>query len=229
MRTILILSLQLLGLAAAAEPDVIISAHSATEFALTADPSAAHWQDVPVSIASTDAKGNPTPGHQTELRSRWTEKYLYFLFVCPYEELNLKSKPDTKRETRELWNWDVAEVFIGADFANINRYREYQVSPQGEFLDLDINSDDLSADRDMKWDSGFTVKARIDAERKIWYGEMKIPLASIDSRPAKPGNEYRANYYRLQGPRPEMKQITWRPTGASHHVPESFGRVILGR
>jgi len=226
---LLTLSLQLLGLAVAAEPDVIKSAHSPTDFELTADPSAAHWLDVPGFIASNDAKGNPTPGHQTELRTRWTDRHIYFLFICPYEELNLKSDPDTKRETRELWNWDVAEIFIGADFAHINRYREFQVSPQGEFLDLDINSDDLNADRDMKWDSGFTVKARIDAERKIWYGEMKIPLASIDSRPAKPGNEYRANFYRLQGPNSARRQITWRPTGsASHHVPESFGRVILG-
>ena len=129
----------------------------------------------------------------------------------------------------ELWNWDVAEVFIRADSSPIHHYREFQVSPQGEFLDLDINSKDLSADRDMQWDSGFTVKARIDAAEKVWCGEMKIPLRSIADRAPAAGQEFRLNLYRLQGPRPGQKQIAWQPTGAhSHHVPESFGRMVLG-
>jgi len=229
MRKLSTLLLLTAGLVGAAEPDVINSVHNPADFELTADAGAPQWKDVSGVTASNDARGNPTPGHQTEIRSRWTDKHLYLLFICPYEELNLKAAPDTVKETRELWNWDVAEVFIGADFAQINRYREYQVSPQGEFLDLDINSEDLNADRDMKWDSGFTVKARIDEQSKVWYGEMKIPFASIDSRAAEPGNEYRANFYRLQGPRPGQKQITWRPTHANHHVPESFGRLILGK
>ena len=42
-------------------------------------------------------------------------------------------------ETNELWNWDVAEVFIGSDFKNIRRYKEFEVSPQAEWVDLDIN------------------------------------------------------------------------------------------
>ena len=44
-------------------------------------------------------------------------------------------------ETNELWNWDVAEVFIGSDFKNIRRYREFEVSPQAEWVDLDLNLD----------------------------------------------------------------------------------------
>jgi hypothetical protein len=81
----------------------------------------------------------------------------------------------------------------------------------------------------MQWDSGFTVKARIDEANKVWYGEMKIPLNSIDHRPPAAGIEYRINLYRLQGPDPRQKQIAWRPTGTgNHHVPESFGRLVLG-
>ena len=44
-------------------------------------------------------------------------------------------------ETNELWNWDVAEVFIGSDFKNIRRYKEFEVSPQAEWVDLDVNLD----------------------------------------------------------------------------------------
>ncbi len=53
---------------------------------------------------------------RTEVRTRWTAQNLYFLFVCPYEQLNLRPNPKTSTETYGLWNWDVAEVFIGADF-----------------------------------------------------------------------------------------------------------------
>jgi hypothetical protein len=213
----------------AGESGTIVSARAPGEFPLTADPLAAHWQGVKGVAASKDARGEPTPGHHTEIRSRWTDKYLYLLFICEYEELNLKPDPDTKRETAELWNWDVAEVFIGADFGTIQRYREFQVSPQGELLDLDIDSRDLNADRDMQWNSGFEVKARIDRARRVWHGEMKIPLAAIDERHAAAGNQLRVNFYRLQGPRSNRRQIAWRPTGTgSHHVPESFGRLVLG-
>ena len=55
------------------------------------------------------------PGHRTEIRSRWTGRNLYFLFTCPYEQLNLKPEPKTETETNQLWKWDVAEVFIGSD------------------------------------------------------------------------------------------------------------------
>ena len=80
-----------------------------------------------------------TPGHRTEIRSRWADKNLYLLFVCPYEELYAKPDPSYTAETNKLWEWDVAEVFIGSDFQNIKRYTEFQVSPRGEWVDLDID------------------------------------------------------------------------------------------
>ena len=64
---------------------------------------------------------------------------LYFLFICPYDELYLKPAPTTRQETNELWNWDVAEVFISANFRDIKLYKEFEVSPQGEWVDLDID------------------------------------------------------------------------------------------
>lgn len=214
----------------AAETGVIYSLYTQQDFPLTADPASPAWRNVPGVFADRDALGNPVPGHRTEIRSRWSGMYLYFLFICPYEELNLKPDPVLDRETPRLWEWDVAEVFIGADFNDIKHYREFQVSPQGEFIDLDIHSDRLNAEHDMQWNSGFEVKARIDRTHKIWYGEMKIPISSIDTRPPQPGNEFRINFYRLQGPPDRRRQIAWQPTHSrSHHVPEAFGKLILKR
>ncbi len=218
------------GLVLADGPGVITSSRVQADFALTADPAAAAWNGVAGVWAENSPLGQPTIENRFEIRSRWTDRNLYFLFVCPYQELTLKPGPSTTVETNKLWEWDVAEIFVGADFKNIRQYREYQVSPQGEWVDLDIDRDQPKPEAGWLWNSGFTVKARIDREKKIWYGEMKIPIASIDARPAREGNQMRINFYRLSSANPNRKSNAWQPTGQrSHHVPESFGRLVLGR
>lgn len=74
--------------------------------------------------------------------------------------------------TNELWNWNVAEVFIGSDFKNIRRYKEFEISPQGEWVDLEINLDTPHHEDGWVWNSGFTVSARIDPAAKVRYGFM---------------------------------------------------------
>jgi cellulose/xylan binding protein with CBM9 domain len=206
----------------------IKSYRSASDFTLTADPNAQSWKAIKGVTAERGPKGDLTPGHLTEIRSRWSEKNLYFLFICPYQELYLKSEPSTTSETNKLWDWDVAEVFIGTDFKNIKHYTEFQVSPQGEWVDLDIDRNPTPPVHDWQWNSGFEVKARVDGSKKIWYGEMRIPLAKIDNRSPQAGNEMRINFYRLQGPPSDRKHIAWSPTNVdNYHVPEAFGRLIL--
>jgi hypothetical protein len=79
-------------------------------------------------------------------------------------------------------NWDVSEVFIGSDFKEIKRYKEFEISPQGEWIDLDIDLHKPHHEEGWTWNSGFQVSARIDGVAHIWYGAMKIPYAAIDSR-----------------------------------------------
>lgn len=209
---------------------VITSVRAARDAAPSADPEAPFWKGISGIWVENDPMGKPVAGHRSEVRSRWTDKYIYFLFVCPYRELHLKPDPQTATDTNRLWEWDVAEVFVGHDFENIHRYKEFQVSPQGEWIDLDIDSRKLNADENLKWNSSFEVKARIDPARKVWYGEMKIPLASIDPRPPKPGNKLRINFYRAQGKPPERIYMSWQPTRSkTFHVPEAFGTLVLGQ
>ena len=210
-------------------PGRIESKHIRADVELTANPGAPHWKQAKAVTAANNSLGKPTPGHATTIRSLWSDKNLYFLFTCPYEELYLKPQPAQGTETNKLWEWDVAEVFLGADFENIRVYKEFQVSPQGEWVDLHIDRDKPWPEGGWKWNAeGFQVSARVDAAKKIWYGEMRIPIAAVDARPVKPGSERRVNFYRLQGPPPERKGIAWQPTGnPSYHVPESFGRLVL--
>jgi hypothetical protein len=218
----------LLSTALLASTGTVVSVRAEGDVALDTNPSSSFWQDARPVVADRDNFGKPVPGFATEVRSRWTGGNLYFLFICPYQELYLKPHPVTASETNELWNWDVAEVFIGSDFKNIRRYREFEISPQGEWVDLDIDRSKPHPEDGWLWNSGFQVSARIDPSSKIWYAAMRIPWAAIDSRPPQVGAEFRINLYRSQGPPGNHKWITWQPTmDASFHVPERFGLLKL--
>jgi len=151
---------------------------------------------------------------------------LYLLFTCPYEVLYLKPDPDTFRETNKLWQWDVAEVFVCPHSDNIRRYKEFEVSPQGEWVDVDVDLDSLNHEDGWVWTSGIEVASRIDDQSCIWYGSMRIPFAPINPRPVAPGNLLRANFFRWH----ELQRTSaaWIPTmKPTFHVPEVFGLIVL--
>lgn len=210
-----------------ATPPVIESAYAAREFDLSTDPNSAEWSKAPRVEVSHDYFDRPIPGAPMEVRSRWTKDHLYLFYICPYDQLNLKPDPNPAAETPRLWNWDVAEAFIGSDFARIGKYKEFQVSPQSEWVDLDIDRDNPSGQAGMEWNSGYTVKGRIDAQAKIWYGVMKIPFRSIDTRTPVKARELRIGLYRIAGS--SQKQFyAWSPTGGtSFHDPRAFGILRL--
>ena len=175
--------------------------------------------------AATSA--NPSRGDPPRSARDGLRQNLYLLYVCPFDELNLKPDPNPAVETPALWNWDVAEVFIGSDFEHIGRYKELQVSPQGEWVDLSIDRDNPKAQEGMKWNSGYKVKARIDRQAKIWFGEMRIPFSAIDARTPEKGRELRIGMFRIAGANPR-KRYLWQPTGqSSFHVPQAFGILRL--
>ena len=204
------------------------SVYAAQDVALDTNPGAAFWRGAVPVYAEVDAHGKVVPSHRTEVRSRWTKENLYLLFVCPYEELHLKPSPDTVKETNKLWNWDVAELFIGSNFQDIRRYKEFEVSPQGEWIDLDINLASPHHEDGWIWNSGFQVAARIDHKAKVWYGVMRIPFAAIDDRAPAAGNVFRANLFRSQGPPERQQSIAWKaPMTGTFHTPERFGQLEL--
>lgn len=192
------------------------------------EPRSAFWfGSVPIYIDS-DRHAKPDLKYRTEVRTRWTNKNLYFLFICPYEQLYLKPNPVTSAETYELWNWDVAEAFIGSDFQHIRHYKEFEMSPRGEWVDLDIDLDHPRLGDGWKWNSGFDVSARTDETAHVWYGAMKIPYSAIDPRPAEAGNVLRINLFRSQGPPSARHELAWQaPMSDSFHVPERFGILKL--
>ena len=186
------------------------------------------WRAARPIYAESDNNGGVLPEYRTEIRSRWTDTDIYFLFICPYKQLYLKPSPNVHQETYELWNWNVAEVFIGSDFADIKRYKEFEVSPHNEWIDLDIDLNKPHHEDGWKWNSGFEHAARIDEKSHVWYMAMRIPFKALDGRPVKAGNTFRVNFFRTEAGPQNSKEIMWQPVmGASFHVPERFALLRL--
>lgn len=212
----------------AQEPSTFESLQSGSDPALNTDPASTFWAAARPVYAEVDSKGNPSNEYRTEIRSRWTKENLYFLFTCPYKHLYVKTDPDTARETYGLWKWNVAEVFIGSDFNDIKRYKEFEVSPQNEWVDLDINLNSPHHEDGWLWNSGFQHETRNDVSSHTWYVVMNIPFASLGKPVVEPGNLFRVNFYRTDGPPTDTKEVMWRPTQSStFHVPERFGVLKL--
>lgn len=213
---------------ASAQNLVFESLHAEHDMPVNTDPALAFWRNARSVYAERGNFGELRAPYRTQIRSRWTEKYLYFLFTCPYQQLHLKPSPNSETETFRLWDWDVAEAFIGSDFENIRRYKEFEISPQGEWVDLDIDLAKPHHEDGWIWNSGFEVAARIDATAKIWYGAMRIPFAALQGHRASIGQTFRINLYRTEGAAPQRVGVMWQPTMEdTFHSPARFGQLRL--
>ena len=227
-KMLLIWLLFVTALAGAADQAIIESVQAAQDVGLDLDPTSQFWQVSSPVYVEKDTLGKVVPRYRTEVRTRWTKNNIYFLFVCPYQQLYLKPSPTPQQETNQLWNWDVAEVFLGSDFKDIQRYKEFEVSPQAEWIDLDIDLHKPHHEEGWTWNSGFEVRARIDPAAHIWYAAMRIPYSAIDTRPAAPGNTLRINLFRSEGPPSHQQAVTWQPPlKETFHIPERFGLIRL--
>jgi hypothetical protein len=207
---------------------VVQCVHANQDVPLTLDPASPFWHDARAVTVERDRFGNIVPNFRAVVRTRWTEKNIYFLFVSHYDKLYLKPNPTTQNETNELWNWDVAEAFIGSDFNDIQRYKEFEVSPQGEWVDLDINLHNAHHEDGWTWNSGFQTAARIDQAEHIWYAAMRIPFSAIDHRVPVAGHALRINFFLSQGTPAHHRELAWQPPmKQTFHVPERFGLMRL--
>ena len=120
------------------------------------------------------------PRLRTEVRGFWTDSDLYLLFISPYYELNLWLPPDNSKDRLKLWDRDVVEFFLGDDWTNINVYREFEIAPTGDWVDLAIDRNRDSYDAN--WNSGWQREGRIDDKNHTWYAAARVPLHSVSEK-----------------------------------------------
>lgn len=230
MKTLFALLLLPACVASGQESALLLSQQAGEDLEPTANRDPAFWRGANGVMIERSILGTPATNLHAEVRSRWTKDHLYLLFIGHYDALNLRTNPVTTAETYRLWFYDCFEAYIGADLSQTNRYREFQMSPQGEYLDLDIDSSKPRPgyNGEQNWNSGMKVKARVDEAKKTWIGEMRIPMVALCETPAKPGDEFRVNFCRQDGAGRERTFLAWQPTGAwTPHRPEKFGRLRL--
>jgi hypothetical protein len=173
------------------------------------------------------------PKLKTQVKAFWTATDVYFLFISPYDTLNLFLPAQKDKARRGLWDRDVVEIFLGDDWQNIRHYREYEIAPTGDWIDLAIDLDKKGGNPG--WSSGWQTAARIDEAAHIWYAAAKIPLKSVTTAEVKPGTRWRMNLYRIegQGADPQRHFLCWQQTCAGardpNHVPEHFGTLIFSK
>ncbi len=213
---------------------VLTAPHIAGAAELNLDPASPLWRAASRATIDKDCgKVLDYPKLRTAVRAAWSDTDLYFLFSCPYEELNVFLPVQHGRDRDKLWDRDVVEIFLGDDWKNIRHYREFEIAPTGDWVDLAIDLDHPSEGE--KWNSGWQTAARIDKAARVWYAAARIPLSSVSATRVVPGARWRMNLYRIdgRGPDPVRRFLCWQQTCVKdrdpNHVPEHFGTLVFAK
>jgi hypothetical protein len=125
-----------------------------------------------------------------------------------------------------LWNYDVAEVFVGPDLDPLRGYCEFELSPRGEWLDLRIECLPVGGIAGTPLNSNFASSARLEEHCNRWYGSLRVPIDRIVPHTLKSGDRLKINFFRSQGAEPV--ELSWQPTNdPSFHIPSAFGTLTL--
>jgi alpha-galactosidase len=200
-----------------------IAARVSQDIQLNSRNPAAEWQQATPIHFSADWQGkNADPTLETEVRVLWSASNLYLRFVCRYRVLFAFEDSDSNGRRDHLWDRDVAEAFLQPAPSKERRYKEFEVAPNGMWIDLDISPSGLA---DLK--SGLKRSVHVDAGNRIWVAELEVPMRSLTAT-FDPIKKWHANFYRVEGRTEPRQYLAWRPTFTpqpNFHIPEAFGNL----
>ncbi len=206
--------------------EIVVPAVSG-EVALNAARPAPAWS-VAMSVSfCADWEGkNAAPDRETTVRALWSPTTLYLRFECRYRELNLFPDSDPNGRRDHLWDRDVAEAFLQPDPTQAHAYKEFEVSPNGMWIDLDIGP---GVKPDLH--SGMARSVFLDEKAHIWAAELAIPIRSLTTKFDSEA-VWRVNFFRVEGKDEPRDYYAWQPTHSpqpNFHVPAAFGRMRFER
>jgi hypothetical protein len=187
---------------------------------------------VPMPVVMSLADGAPAPDTiATEARVDFTERAVIAMFRGRFQTLRIAKDLPVELDTGkspQLWvHSDVYEFFIGPNSCANGRYKEFQVAPDGRFLDIHINQPDGMWDP--QWCSGMQCRSFVDDVKKLWMAVIRIPWNSFGVN-HRFDNEWNANLYRASGAYHGDELLAWSPTGYGEHAFhrfEHFGRILF--
>jgi alpha-galactosidase len=188
-------------------------------------PSAAEWNAAPSVRFNTDWQGlNPDPQRETQVRLLWTPEELFLRFEARYRGITVFADSDPNGRRDQLWDGDVAEVFLQPDSSDPLQYEEFEVSPNGMWIDLQLSHGER---RDLG--SGLRRRTIIDEAWRTWTAELALPMSSLTLH-FDPTTTWRVNFFRVEGAAEPRFYSAWRPTGTpepNFHVPAAFGKLVF--
>ena len=204
----------------------ILAAPVDRDLVLNAATPAFEWKSaVPIAFCSDWQGNNPARDRETQVRALWSKQTLYLRFECRYRELHVFTDSDPNGRRDHLWERDVAEAFLQPDPSVPHAYKEFEVSPNGLWIDLDISP---GAKPDLK--SGMQQSVALDEKTHTWDAELAIPMKALTAK-FDPRSVWRVNFFRVEGREEPRGYYAWQPTRTpqpNFHVPAAFGRMRFG-
>lgn len=188
-------------------------------------PSASEWeQSAPISFCEDWQGNNADRQRRTEVRVLWSPDTLFIHFANSYRDLLTFDDAESDGYRLGLWDRDVAEAFIQSDRFGTRNYKEFEVAPNGMWIDLDIVPGGHS-----RLHSGMRRTVNMDEHAKMWSAQLAIPMRAIVEK-FDPAATWRVNFFRCEGREPERWYSAWQATKTSKpnfHVPEAFGTMVF--
>ena len=184
-------------------------------------PDPKEWTKTPVVRFCTDWRGeNQDRQRETRVQMLWSSDYFYIRFRCRYRTIHVFDGHNMRRD--QLWLRDVAEIFIQNESDAAGSYREFEISPNGDWLDLAISPGNKT-----HLLGNVLSHVTLDTQTRYWTAEMAIPFHCL-TPVFDPGKIWRVNLFRIEGPEPHRFYSAWQPTHTlkpNFHVPERFGEL----
>ncbi len=188
--------------------------------ALTADSASAFWREREFAEFREVVSG-AAPQQSTRIWAACDSVEMRVL-ICA-EDTHIHATL-TERDA-PLYTEEVVEVFLDP-IGDGECYFEIEVNPLNAVLDLVLRRNCSGTKKDFAWRCE-NLRTHVRREAAAWSAELAIPFRSLAAEPPKPGENWRANFTRIDRPPEVPRELTaWSPTGfANFHVPERFGVI----
>lgn len=167
---------------------------------------------------------NAPESRQVKTKLLWSDTAIYVQFEANQSEsLIVSENANLKTKTKGLWDRDVCEIFLAPNETEFHKYYEFEVAPNGEWIDLEIHQKPNERITDWKYNSGMNSAVKIEKDKVIMV--IKIEWKAFGKTPEK-GEIWLGNIFRCVGAGETRGYLAWSPTltkEPSFHIPEKFG------
>jgi hypothetical protein len=167
---------------------------------------------------------NAPVGRHAKAKLLWSKTAVYVRFEANQTEpLIVSATPNLTSKTKGLWDRDVCEIFLAPNKNEPRKYFEFEIAPNGEWIDLGIYQKPDERITDWDYVSGMQSAAKIEKNKIVMA--IKVEWKAFGKTP-QAGDVWLGNLYRCVGAGETRGYLAWSPTETaepSFHVPEKFG------